>query len=223
MALARYFICNKENGLSRILRKADLVILFFTTLRLCTVPLVLTVMGRRKRTQTRQSSVMIRSSIDRQFSPTGSNQTQAGDTNSHENSDGGDTDESGPPASPPAKRPRTGTCSTSTTASEGTPGKCSCALPSTMLIFFRSAASDPFKEAHIHGPCLFGRRDEKSTIKTSRQVIHPSIRYMRTLGYDASTTTFQDRQRSTTTTTGLHTLRHLLHHTSHCSQARDAT
>ena len=30
----------------------------------------------------------------------------------------------------------------------------------------------PLKEAYIHGPCLFSRRDEKSTIKTSCQVIH---------------------------------------------------
>jgi hypothetical protein len=77
-------------------------------------------------------------------------------------------------------------------------------LPSTTLIFFCS--TDPLNKSHIHGPCLFGRRDEKGTIKTSRQIVHSSIGYRRTLGHDASSTTFQDRQRSPTMTTGLHAI-----------------
>ena len=67
-------------------------------------------MGQRKRGHTRQPSI-IHSSVDRQFSP--SKQTDGMvDISSQGDSDGGDTDESGWPVSPSAKRPRT--CSTST-------------------------------------------------------------------------------------------------------------
>ena len=97
-----------------------------------------TVMRWCKRGRTRLPSIIC-SSVDRQFSPSKQTDNIQVDTSSQEDSESGDTDETHG-LSPSAKRPRT--CVTSTAAENqgqnlnNTPGKCSCTLPSTILIFF---------------------------------------------------------------------------------------
>ena len=83
-------------------------------------------MGKHKRVRISRQSSTIRSSVDRQFSP--SKQTDGTTGSSLADSDGGDTDESGPQATP-AKRPRTSGTGASTVREnlDNIPGKCCCA------------------------------------------------------------------------------------------------